>query len=422
MKVFENPSPEIWPQLILRAQAFEGEISVKVSEILQRVKREGDEALFDLTEKLDGVKLTKLFLGKEEIKEYAKGASEEVKEAIGTAISNIEKFHLAQRTSNIEVETMPGVKCSIRNLPIEKAGLYIPGGSAPLFSTVLMLGVPAKLAGCSDIILFTPPMKGGGIPAPVAYAALTLGITSIVTVGGAQAIAAMAYGTASIRKRDKIFGPGNRYVTIAKELVSREVAIDMPAGPSELMVIADSSCNPAFVAADLLSQAEHGADSQVFLLSDSREVIENVTKITATLMERLPRKSQAEGAMENSRAILFDNLNQAFEFSNLYAPEHLIISTREPWQKASLVKAAGSVFIGNYSPESAGDYASGTNHTLPTGGRARSCSGITLDSFMHKITFQELTAKGLQSLSETICTMAREESLFAHEYAVKVRI
>ncbi len=285
-----------------------------------------------------------------------------------------------------------------------------------------MLGVPAKLAGCSDIILFTPPLKGGGIPAPVAYAALTLGITSIVTVGGAQAIAAMAYGTASISKRDKIFGPGNRYVTIAKELVSREVAIDMPAGPSELMVIADSSCDPAFVAADLLSQAEHGADSQVFLLSDSREVIEDVTKITATLLERLPRKSQAEGAMENSRAILFDNLNQAFEFSNLYAPEHLIISTREPWQKASLVKAAGSVFIGNYSPESAGDYASGTNHTLPTGGRARSCSGITLDSFMHKITFQELTAKGLQSLSETICTMAREESLFAHEYAVKVRI
>ncbi|MEA4866936.1 MAG: histidinol dehydrogenase [Rikenellaceae bacterium] len=422
MKVFENPSPEIWPQLILRAQAFEGEISAKVSEILQRVKREGDEALFDLTEKLDGVKLTKLFLGNEEIEEYAKGVSEEVKEAIGTAISNIGKFHLAQRTSSIEVETMPGVKCSIRNLPIEKAGLYIPGGSAPLFSTVLMLGVPAKLAGCSDIILFTPPLKGGGIPAPVAYAALTLGITSIVTVGGAQAIAAMAYGTASIRKRDKIFGPGNRYVTIAKELVSREVAIDMPAGPSELMVIADSSCNPAFVAADLLSQAEHGADSQVFLLSDSRDVIENVTKITATLMERLPRKSQAEGAMENSRAILFDNLNQAFEFSNLYAPEHLIISTREPWQKASLVKAAGSVFIGNYSPESAGDYASGTNHTLPTGGRARSCSGITLDSFMHKITFQELTAKGLQSLSETICTMAREESLFAHEYAVKVRI
>lgn len=422
MKVFENPSPEIWSQLILRAQAFEGEISAKVSEILQRVKREGDAALFDLTEKLDGVKLTKLFLGKEEIEEYAKGVSEELKQATGTAISNIRKFHLAQRTSNIEVETMPGVKCSIRNLPIEKAGLYIPGGSAPLFSTVLMLGVPAKLAGCSDIILFTPPLKGGGIPAPIAYAALTLGITSIVTVGGAQAIAAMAYGTASIRKRDKIFGPGNRYVTIAKELVSREVAIDMPAGPSELMVIADSSCNPAFVAADLLSQAEHGADSQVFLLSDSRDVIENVTKITATLMERLPRKSQAEGAMENSRAILFDNLNQAFEFSNLYAPEHLIISTREPWQKASLVKAAGSVFIGNYSPESAGDYASGTNHTLPTGGRARSCSGITLDSFMHKITFQELTAKGLQSLSETICTMAREESLFAHEYAVKVRI
>ncbi|MDD3844371.1 MAG: histidinol dehydrogenase [Bacteroidales bacterium] len=421
MKTYNNPDKSLWAGIAKRPSNYNSGLESSVRKIISQVQESGDKALFRLTKELDGVTLDKLYLDTKEIDELCNQVDSSLKEAIEIAISNISRFHSSQKQEPLVTETMPGVKCVLKSLPIEKIGLYIPSGSAPLFSTVLMLGVPAQLAGCKDVVLFTPPSKDGMIAPAIAYCARRLGIEKIVTLGGAQAVAAMAYGTESIVKRDKIFGPGNSYVTKAKELVSQVVAIDMPAGPSELMIIADDCCVPAFVAYDLLSQAEHGPDSQVLLLSDSAVVVENVIREVGMLSANLSRKQQVEGALFNSCAILFDKLENALDFSNFYAPEHLIINTGNSWDMANSVTAAGSVFIGNYSPESAGDYASGTNHTLPTGAWAKSYSGISLDSFMHKITFQELTKDGLLSLSKVISIMANAESLEAHAKAVEVR-
>lgn len=422
MKKHVEPDRLIWKEIIKRPLQNNLVIERRVAQILERVRKDGDDALYSLTEEIDKVSLGSLFLAQSVIDSSAKQVSSQLKEAIEIAYSNIEKFHKAQMPQDIEVETMAGVKCMIKSFPIEKIGLYIPAGSAPLFSTVLMLGIPAAIAQCKDIIMFTPPTLNGGIDPAIAYAAKRVGITKIVTVGGAQAIAAMAYGTESIEKRDKIFGPGNSYVAAAKQQVSSGVAIDMVAGPSELMVIATSECEPAFVAADLLSQAEHGPDSQVLLVVNDIKIIDQVSKELESQLDTLSRKSIAKQALENSSSIIFKNFSDIIDFTNMYAPEHLIIATSNPWETASKIKNAGSVFIGNYSPESAGDYASGTNHTLPTAGWAKSTGGVTLDSFMHKVTFQELTSQGLLSLSNTIITMAKQENLDAHANAVQIRV
>lgn len=422
MKKHVEPDRLIWKEIIKRPLQNNLVIERRVAQILERVRKDGDDALYSLTEEIDKVSLGSLFLAQSVIDSSAKQVSSQLKEAIEIAYSNIEKFHKAQMPQDIEVETMAGVKCMIKSFPIEKIGLYIPAGSAPLFSTVLMLGIPAAIAQCKDIIMFTPPTLNGGIDPAIAYAAKRVGITKIVTVGGAQAIAAMAYGTESIEKRDKIFGPGNSYVAAAKQQVSSGVAIDMVAGPSELMVIATSECEPAFVAADLLSQAEHGPDSQVLLVVNDIKIIDQVSKELESQLDTLSRKSIAKQALENSSSIIFKNFSDIIDFTNMYAPEHLIIATSNPWETASKIINAGSVFIGNYSPESAGDYASGTNHTLPTAGWAKSTGGVTLDSFMHKVTFQELTSQGLLSLSNTIITMAKQENLDAHANAVQIRV
>ncbi|HXB13674.1 MAG TPA: histidinol dehydrogenase, partial [Bacteroidia bacterium] len=354
------------------------------------------------------------------ISKAAKSISPSLKKAIDTAYKNIYKFHSVQLNNKVDkVETMPGVLCWRKALPIEKVGLYIPGGSAPLFSTVLMLGIPAKIAGCKEMVLCSPPT----IHPAILYTAAKCGVKNIYSIGGAQAIAAMAYGTKSIPKANKIFGPGNSFVTIAKQLISSQgVAIDMPAGPSEVLVIADDSANAGFVASDLLSQAEHGPDSQVILLSTSKDLITKVNKEIGIQLEALPRKDITERALKNSRAILLKNLNEAISFSNMYAPEHLILCCENADELAGKVTNAGSVFIGNYSPESAGDYASGTNHTLPTNGYAKAYSGVSVDSFIKKITFQKISAKGLLNLGSTIETMAEAEQLHAHKNAVTVRL
>lgn len=422
MKKYIEPQRTIWNQIVKRPSQDNLVIERRVSQIVTRVRTDGNRALYELTQEIDKVSLDSLFLDTSVIDSSAKKVKDEFKNSIEIAYSNIEKFHKAQIPQNIEVETMDGVKCMIKSLPIEKIGLYIPGGTAPLFSTVLMLGIPAAIANCKDIIMFTPPLLEGGIDSSIAYAAKRVGINKIVTVGGAQAIAAMAYGTETIEKRDKIFGPGNSYVAAAKQQVSNDVAIDMVAGPSELMVIADSKCDPAFVAADLLSQAEHGPDSQVLLVTNDNEIIDQVSIELENQLNKLPRKSVASKALENSNALVFKDFADIIDFANLYAPEHLIIATDNPWETASKIKNAGSVFIGNYSPESAGDYASGTNHTLPTAGWAKSTGGITLDSFMHRVTFQELSAQGLLNLSNTITTMAKQEKLDAHANAVQIRV
>lgn len=422
MKRYIEPKRTIWDEIVKRASQDNEIIEKRVLDIIEQVKNEGDKALFSLTEEIDNVSLSSLFIDSSLIDESAKKVDEKLRTAIEIAYSNIEKFHTAQICENIEVETIPGVKCMIKSYPIEKVGIYVPGGTAPLFSTVLMLGIPASIAKCKEIVMFTPPLPNGGIEPSIAYAAKRVGIDKIVTVGGAQAVAAMAYGTETIDKRDKIFGPGNSYVAIAKQKVSSDIAIDMVAGPSELMVIATNECNPAFVAADLLSQAEHGRDSQVLLVANEVSIIERVSIELEKQLSKLPRKSIAQKALENSSAVVFKEIGNVVDFANSYAPEHLIIATSNPWNIASKIRNAGSVFIGNYSPESAGDYASGTNHTLPTAGWAKSTGGIALDSFMHKVTFQELTSEGLKSLSSTIITMAKEENLTAHANAVQVRV
>ena len=423
MKTIILPQEVEWESLCSRPSIKKSYLEEKVREILKSVKSEKDKAVYGYSEKFDGVNPGNLKVSAEEIQESERLVPDEIKRAINSARENIEKFHEAQIFTEPAVETFKGVRCWRKSIAIEKVGLYIPGGSAPLFSTVLMLGIPAKLAGCKEIIICSPPGKEGKINPLILYTAQLIGITDIYKTGGAQAIAAMAYGTESIPKTYKIFGPGNQYVTKAKEIVQEEgVAIDMPAGPSEVLVISDATANPEFIAADLLSQAEHGADSQVIYLTDSGDMIGKVKKQIENQMESLPRKEIAMKSLGNSRLILLASLDQCIDFSNLYAPEHLIINTSDPHNLADRVLNAGSVFLGPYSCESAGDYASGTNHTLPTNGFARNYSGVSADSFLKKITFQELSQEGIRNLGPAIEIMAEAESLNGHKNAVSVRL
>lgn len=422
MELTVNPPQSVWPELCRRNIPDDADIEKSVVEIIDDVCRRGDAALRHMAEMFDHTRLDSLQLSEAEIDVGAAQVSVDLSEAIKRAASNIRKFHEAQMPRAVDVVTSPGVRCVQRPVAIERVGLYIPGGNAPLFSTVLMLGIPARIAGCREVVLCTPQSGGRPIAPAILYAARECGIKTIFRVGGAQAIAAMAHGTQSIPKVDKIFGPGNRYVTKAKQLMSRFTAIDMPAGPSEVMVMADGTANPTFVAADMLSQAEHGPDSQAILVCDSeafaREAIACVEKLTLDLTH----SDSVAKSLSHSRVIVFDNRDEMIRFANAYASEHLIISMSNPWEVADRITAAGSVFIGNYSPESAGDYASGTNHTLPTSGWARAFSGVNVDSFMRKITYQELTPEGLSGLAPTVVTMAEAEGLDAHALAVKVRI
>jgi histidinol dehydrogenase len=423
MRTVKYPGKNRWKDLTERPDNNQDTVEETVRNILSNVKRNGDEALINYTEKFDGVLLDQLSVSNEELNKGKQKVDEDLKAAIQLAKQNIRTFHQAQLTEGPKVETAPGVTCWRKSVPIEKVGVYIPGGSAPLFSTVLMLGIPAKLAGCKQIILCSPPQKSGEIHPYILYTADLLGIDQTYKAGGAQAIGAMAYGTYTIPKVDKIFGPGNSYVTKAKELVQQEgTAIDMPAGPSEQLVIADESCNPAFMAADLLSQAEHGPDSQVVLLSNSEAVIRQINREIEAQIKKLPRKEIAKQALQNSFAAVFHSLTECADFSNLYAPEHLIITVKKKEEIIPEITNAGSVFIGNYSTESAGDYASGTNHTLPTGGYAKSYSGLSVDSFMKTVTFQEITAEGIQNIGPAIEQMAAAEGLEAHKNAVTLRL
>jgi len=421
MKFYQNPEKSTWAVLTKRPSIEQTILEEGVRTIMQDVERNGNTALYRYTQLLDGCKLDDIQVSAEEIENAQ--ISAELAEAIDRAFENIEKFHKSQLQEEPKVETTPGVTCWRQSIAIEKVGLYIPGGSAPLFSTILMLGIPAKIAGCKEIVLCTPPNSEGAINPAILYTAKRVGIEKVFKVGGAQAIAAMAVGTESIPSVSKIFGPGNQYVTKAKELaMEKGVGIDMPAGPSELLVIADASANPEFVAADLLSQAEHGADSQVILVSDSNELIDQTNDAIRRQLQALPRKETAQKALENSLSVSLNDLSSCMDFSNAYAPEHLIINTNDTEALASKVINAGSVFLGNYSCESAGDYASGTNHTLPTNGYARNYSGVSVDSFVRKITYQEITAEGMLSLGPAIELMAEAEELQAHKNAVTVRL
>lgn len=423
MKLINYPDHSDWRELLKRpAMSVEGLFDT-VRSIIDRVKTEGDWAVFEMEEKFDQVKLSSLAVTEEEMEEATALVSEELKAAIRMAKHNIETFHTAQRFTGKKVETMPGVTCWQKAVAIEKVGLYIPGGTAPLFSTVLMLAVPAKIAGCREIVLCTPPSRNGKIHPAILFAAQTAGVSRIFKIGGVQAIASMAYGTESVPKVSKIFGPGNQYVTAAKQLVSlRDVAIDMPAGPSEVEVLADETANPVFVAADLLSQAEHGVDSQVILITTSECIQQAVKEEVERQLAVLPRREIAEKSLANSKLIVVKNMEEALQLTNEYAPEHLIIETVDYMSVAEKVVNAGSVFLGSLSPESAGDYASGTNHTLPTNGYAKAYSGVSLDSFIRKITFQEMDAKGIKAIGPAIETMAANERLDAHKNAVTVRL
>ena len=422
MKIFNNPKLAEWEKLSKRPITSAVSLEKSVKKILKEVKAKGDRAVKKYTKDFDGVKLKKIEVSEKEIKDAEKSIAPELKIAIETAAENIRKFHLPQLKNEEEVETMPGIRCFRKSVGIEKVGLYIPGGTAPLFSTILMLGIPANIAGCKEIVLCSPPDKEGNLNPAILFAAKTVGIHNIYKIGGVQAIAAMAYGTESVPKVYKIFGPGNQYVTAAKQLVQQDgIAIDMPAGPSEVCVLADITAEPAFVAADLLAQAEHGVDSQVMLVSTSVSMVEAVLKQLDLLLVKLSRKSIALKALENSKAIIFDEIEIAMDFVNIYAPEHLIIACKSATTLADKVFNAGSVFLGNFTPESVGDYASGTNHTLPTNGFARAYSGVSVDSFVKKITFQELTREGLNLIAPTVITMARAEGLDAHAMAVEVR-
>lgn len=422
MQTFINPLRSEWTALTERNIPDDPAVDAAVSAIIDEVRAKGDAALREMALKFDRCNVGALEVSEAEIAEGCARVSDEVKAAIGLAKENISKFHAAQMPEEVDVTTLPGVRCLQRPVAIDRVGLYIPGGQAPLFSTVLMLACPAKIAGCREVILCTPQSGDRPIAPEILYAASICGIDRIYRVGGAQAIAAMALGTETIGRVDKIFGPGNRYVTKAKQHLSSVVAIDMPAGPSEVLVMADSSANATFVAADLLSQAEHGRDSQAILVCDSEETARKVDAEVRRLMNRLSRAESVEGSLSHSRLVVFTDSDDMMDFVNAYAPEHLIISMRDAWTLASKVRAAGSVFIGNYSPESAGDYASGTNHTLPTAAWARSYSGVNIDSFMRKITYQELTRDGLGLLAPTIVAMAEAEGLDAHALAVKVRV
>jgi histidinol dehydrogenase len=423
MKIIVEPRVEDYESLSKRPELDLISLENSVMEVFNAVKQNGDEALKAYTKKFDSVEIANLLVSKAEIEEANTLVSDELKQAIEVAKNNIKKFHTAQKENVLVVETMPGVTCWRKSVGIEKVGIYIPGGTAPLFSTVLMLAIPAQLAGCKEIILCTPPNKDGKINPAILYAANLCGVKTILKVGGAQAIAAMTFGTASVLKVSKIFGPGNQYVTCAKQLAIRfGIAIDMPAGPSEVLVYADDSCVPEFVAADLLSQAEHGNDSQVILLCANEKIAKAVVAETDKQLQELKRKDFASNSLENSKVIIISNNNNAIDFINYYAPEHLILACDKAGQVAEQIANAGSVFIGNYTPESAGDYASGTNHTLPTNGYARNYSGVSLDSFVKKITFQSITQEGLKNIGKTIEVMAEAESLTAHKNAVTVRL
>lgn len=423
MRIEIDPKKESWNELCERPSIQRDQLEDLVGGILSDVKENGDEALIRLTAKFDGSELDSLKVSEQEISKAEAVLSEDLKEAIKLAKQNIEKFHSSQKETVERVETVPGVVCWRKNIGIEKVGLYIPGGSAPLFSTILMLGVPANLAGCKEIVLTTPPDQNGEINPAILYTASLVGVTQIFKVGGAQAIAALAFGTESIPQTYKIFGPGNQFVTKAKEMVQMNgVAIDMPAGPSEVLVIADETCDPEFVAADLLSQAEHGADSQVILLTDNETVLKNVEMALADQLQKLPRKEVAEKALEFSRLIKLKDITACVKFSNEYAPEHLILASANAQNWIDGITNAGSVFVGNYSCESVGDYASGTNHTLPTNGFARNYSGVSFDSFVRKVTFQQLDETGIKNIGPAVELMADAEALFAHKNAVTLRL
>ncbi|MCC5928158.1 MAG: histidinol dehydrogenase [Cyclobacteriaceae bacterium] len=423
MRVVKYPSKENYAELAKRPVMDLSEIREKVKPILQKVNQEGDEAVKYYTRTFDGVDLESLAVPDAQKTEAIKQISVSLKEAIDIAFQNIEKFHHAQIDPGIEVETMPGVVCRRKSRPIGSVGLYVPGGTAPLFSSVLMLGVPAMLAGCKNIVLCTPPDKSGRIHPAMVYAASICNITQIFRIGGAQAIAAMAYGTRTVPKVYKIFGPGNQYVTAAKQMVSMEgVAIDMPAGPSELAVFADETARPEFVAADLLSQAEHGIDSQVILVTTDETLMDKVKEAIQLQLEQLPRKEIAARALENSSIVLVNNEQEAVDLLNYYAAEHLIIASDHADKVADGIENAGSVFLGHYTPESAGDYASGTNHTLPTNQSALAYSGVSLDSFVKKITYQEISPEGLKNVGPAVEEMAASEQLQAHKNAVSIRL
>lgn len=423
MKIIRYPEKRDWQNILLRPTFDDSSLNETVQAVLNDIKVRGDEAVLAYEKKFDKVDLSTLLVTEEEIVKAEQLVSEDLKKAIRTAKQNIEIFHNSQKISIKKIETTTGVTCWQKAVGIEKVGLYVPGGTAPLFSTVLMLAAPAKIAGCKEIVLCSPPNKEGKIHPAILFAAKEAGVSKIYKAGGIQAIGAMAYGTESIPKVYKIFGPGNQYVMKAKQLVSiKDVAIDMPAGPSEVLVIADETANPAFVAADLLSQAEHGADSQVVFLTTEEKVLLEVEKEVGRQLEELPRKEFAEKALAHSKLILLKNEEEVIEMSNEYAPEHLIIQTKNYMNIAEQVTNAGSVFLGHYTPESAGDYASGTNHTLPTNGYAKAYSGVNLDSFTKKITFQEITKEGIDNLGKTIEVMAENEELFAHKNAVTLRM
>ncbi|EKN11038.1 MULTISPECIES: histidinol dehydrogenase [Parabacteroides] len=423
MEVIKYPSKADWPSLVKRPALDVTTLFDTVRTVLNEVRSEGDTAVKRYEEKFDKVTLSGLQVSEEEIKEARELVSEDLKQAIRTAKANIEKFHASQRFTGQKVETTSGVTCWQKAVAIEKVGLYIPGGTAPLFSTVLMLAVPAHIAGCKEIVLCTPPNREGKVHPAILFAAETAGVSKIFKAGGIQAIAAMAYGTESVPKVYKIFGPGNQYVTAAKQLVSlKDVAIDMPAGPSEVEVIADGTANPDFIAADFLSQAEHGADSQAMLVTSAESIVSPVVDAIQQQLSELSRKDITAKALEHSRIIVLKDEQEVIAFTNMYAPEHLIIQTENCAHIAEQIENAGSVFMGPYTPESAGDYASGTNHTLPTNGYAKAYSGVNLDSFIKKITFQEITAEGIKNLGGTIQTMAGNEQLDAHRNAVTIRL
>jgi histidinol dehydrogenase len=423
MKTLNNPAERKWPQLAVRSAIRQAKLMDLVDKVFYDIRKKGDKAVLKYARQFDGFSADDFTVGPETIEAASQQVSERLKQAIALAKSNIEKFHFSQKEEIVKVETSPGVVCWREARPIEKVGIYVPGGTAPLFSTVLMLAIPAKIAGCKEIVLCSPPGKEGAIHPAILYAANLAGVTRIFAVGGIQAIGAMSFGTKSVPKVEKIFGPGNQYVMTAKHAAQYYgTAIDMPAGPSELLVVADETCRPSFVAADLLSQAEHGPDSEVILLSDNKKVVKEINKELDIQLANLPRKEMAEKALKNSRAILFKDVETCIRFSNVYAPEHLILAVENPVLRSREVTNAGSVFLGNYSCESAGDYASGTNHTLPTSGYAKAYSGVSLDSFIKKITFQQLSEEGIVGIGVAVETMAEAEELFAHKNAMTLRL
>ena len=423
MRIIKYPSRNDWKEIIERPRLDVSQLNATVANVLQDIRMKGDEAVKFYEEKFDHVQLSSLAVSAEEMEEAGRLVSQELKDALTLAHGNIARFHESQKFEGEKVETCPGVNCWQKSVPIEKVGLYIPGGTAPLFSTVLMLATPAKIAGCKEIVLCTPPNREGKVHPAILMAAQIAGVDKIFKCGGVQAIGAMAYGTESVPKVYKIFGPGNQYVMAAKQQVSlHDVAIDMPAGPSEVCVIADESSNPVFVAADLLSQAEHGTDSQALLITTSEQMLQQVEEETLKQLALLPRKEIAKQSLDNSRFVLVKDYDEAMQLSNAYAPEHLIIATSNWEEMANMVVNAGSVFLGEYACESAGDYASGTNHTLPTHGYALAYNGVNLDSYNRKITFQHLSAEGIRSIGKAVEEMAENEQLHAHKNAMTVRI